>query len=55
MGPTTRAEWNKRKSEEGRKLMEEEKSYYINDFKNFDGILKQPKSEQLNIARNLFL
>lgn len=51
MGPTTRTEWNKRRKSEGRKLMEEEKSY---DFSSFDEILKMPKSEQLNIARNLF-
>ena len=54
MGPTTRTEWNKRRKSEGRRLMEEDKSYDIKNFKNFDEILKMPKSEQLNIARNLF-
>ena len=50
MGPTTRAEWNRRYKDQGRRLMEK-KTY---DFKSFDEILQQPKSEQLNIARNLF-
>ena len=50
MGPTTRAEWNRRHKDQGRKLMEE-KSY---DFSSFDEILQQSKEEQLKIARNLF-
>ena len=54
MGPTTRAEWNRRKKAEGRKLMKEDKSYDFKDFKNFDEILQRPKSEQMMIARDLF-
>ena len=54
MGPTTRAEWNRRRKDTGRKLMEEDKSYGFKNFKNFDEILQKSKSEQLDIARNLF-
>jgi len=57
MGPTTRAEFNRRKkaaaspsaSSEERKLGNE-----VYDFSNFDDILQQRKSEQLRIARSMF-
>ena len=56
MGPTTRAEWNRRKKAAGPSVSEErklfrEKSY---DFSNFDEILKERKSEQLRIMRKMF-
>jgi len=55
MGPTTRAEFNRRKRlttnpEEVRKLSKGVKK----DFLNFDEILKERKSDQLNIARSMF-
>ena len=55
MGPTTRAEFNRRKKlsadpEEERKLNKGAKF----DFSNFDQILKEKKSDQLNIARSMF-
>mmetsp|Transcript_18541 Transcript_18541/g.21397 ORF Transcript_18541/g.21397 Transcript_18541/m.21397 type:complete len:712 (+) Transcript_18541:74-2209(+) len=55
MGPTTRAEFNYRKSlsadpEEERKLNKEVKF----DFSSFDEILQKKKSEQLKIARSLY-
>ncbi len=55
MGPTTRAEFNRRKKlstdpEEERKLNKRVKR----DFSSFDEILKESKSDQLNIARNMF-
>ena len=57
MGPTTRAEFNRRKktagpsiSSEERKLIRE-KSY---DFSNIDEILRQRKSDQLRIMRKKF-
>ena len=55
MDPTTRAEFNRRKKlttdpEEVRKLNKDVKY----DFTNFDEILKERKSDQLNIARNMF-
>ena len=55
MGPTTRAEFNRRKRlstdpEEERKLNKRVKR----DFSSFDEILKERKSDQLNIARNMF-
>ena len=57
MGPTTRAEYNRRKkltagpsgNSEERKLRKP--SY---DFSSFDEILQQKKSEQLKIMRNMF-
>ena len=58
MGPTTRAEYNRRKklttsgpsvNSEERKLRKP--SY---DFSSFDEILQQRKSEQLKIMRNTF-
>ena len=55
MGPTTRAEFNRRKKfsadpEEERKLNKGAKF----DFSNFDQILKEKKSDQLKIARSMF-
>jgi hypothetical protein len=55
MGPTTRAEWNRRKllaasPEEERKLGKKSKF----DFSHFDKILQERKSDQLKIARNKF-
>jgi hypothetical protein len=55
MGPTTRAEWNRRKllaasPEEEQKL--DKKSKF--DFSHFDKILQERKSDQLKIARNKF-
>jgi hypothetical protein len=54
MGPTTRAEWNRRKllaaSPEEQKLGKKPKF----DFSHFDEILQERKSDQLKIARNKF-
>ena len=55
MGPTTRAEFNRRKKlsedpSESRKLDKDE-TY---DFSNFDEILQQRKTDQLKIARCMF-
>jgi hypothetical protein len=56
MGPTTRAEFNRRKKAAGPPVSEErkmirEKSY---DFSNIDEILQQRKSDQLRIMRKKF-
>ena len=57
MGPNTRAEYNRRKKlsadppeEEVRYLGKRPKF----DFSNFDEILQERKSDQLNIARSMF-
>ena len=56
MGPTTRAEFNRRKRlladpvEEERHLGKQPKY----DFSNFDEILQERKSDQLKIARAMF-
>lgn len=56
MGPTTRAEFNRRKlisadpEQEDRYLGKRPKS----DFSNFDEILQERKSDQLKIARDKF-
>ncbi len=60
MGPATRAEFNRRRkaktvsdptvTSEGRKLIKEA----LKDFSNFDEILQLPKTEQLEIMRNVF-
>ncbi len=60
MGPTTRAEWNRRKrlqdaadptvSSQDRRLVKEA----LKDFTNFDEIRALPKPEQLKIMRNVF-
>ena len=55
MGPTTRAEYNFRKSQaeskEERMLRKSKPEF---DFSNFDNILKQRKSDQLKLAKSLF-
>ncbi len=59
MGPTTRAEFNRRKKaaaaasagSEERKLDKQGPAY---NFANFDEILQKKKSEQLEIARSMF-
>ncbi len=60
MGPATRAEFNRRKrlqvaadptvTSEGRKLIKDA----LKDFTNFDEIRALPKTEQLQIMRNVF-
>ena len=55
MGPTTRAEFNRRKAlagptKEERKLGKDVKF----DFSSFDEILQERKSDQLKIARSMF-
>ena len=59
MGPTTRAEYNRRKmlaaggaDGKDRNLRKEAKVKY--NFEKFDDILKQKKSDQLKIARQMF-
>ncbi len=59
MGPTTRAEFNRRQKaaaastgrSEERKL---DKRAPVYEFSNFDEILHKKKSEQLEVARSLF-
>ena len=57
MGPTTRAEFNRRKKlsadpEEERKLNKKRGKKF--DFSNFNKILQEKKSDQLKIARSMF-
>ena len=61
MGPTTRAEWNRRqalKAQTGVADTAEErllgKAPKFEDFSSFDDITKRSKSEQLRIARHVF-
>ncbi len=56
MGPTTRAEFNRRKEAAAAFSSEERKldKQAVHEFSNFDEILKQRKSDQLTIARSMF-
>jgi len=54
MGPTTRAEFNRRKKAAGPSVSSEERKLGKYDFSKFDEILQQRKSEQLKIARSMF-
>ena len=54
MGPTTRAEFNRRKKAAGPSVSSEERKLGKYDFSKFDEILQQRTSEQLKIARSMF-
>ena len=62
MGPTTRAQWNRRQALKAQAGMTDTaaeerilgKAPKIEDFKSFDDITKRSKSEQLRIARHVF-